>query len=512
MIMFYVVLAYAQDSIGMNYFYSQDQRYAETLVLSPVNSRESNISDYGILQLQHEVDRGGFRRAQQAFEKQSTSFAAVGFNTLGRFRIGARFAFNMIEEDSLANGQRNDLDDLISFYPYANKSGHYRRQNYRMNGSLSYAVTDYIFPFIKLAYHKHQSAGTVDPRLMANRFVFKVMPGVATAWGKHVVGAYAILGKADETVSLKYKSATFKESLLYPDRIYYMNYGYGSSKLKDSSTNYRYDTYRGGGVEYASQLRNWKLQVAGEYEWYHNTNQVQSKANTRYNGPLATFDLSTLSVSVSAFRQTKDGKQQSGTAEFMSSNGQDGNVLTTGRLDIVNYRVKTRHMQLTYAFLWDKQRVFSKEVGLAVYNSKMRRMDLLQSVLLDVTDAKAMVWFHAYLKRGTDRWIRLGASSYYSVPHDGKLTFNVLSVNEFIRNVVLTDYHYYQSKFFGTALEGEYMGRWFGRNDIGLYLTMDYRQADVPDLRQMYEQVPTFIPTAHRFAMKLGVRMYLNEK
>lgn len=507
---FQAVLSYSQKAMDSIYVFKQDQRLAESMILSPTNRLLWDGDSYGILQLEYDMDRGDFRKAQQAYDHKRTSFIAKGFNVLGKFHIGARFEFNNTNEDSLANGLRNDLEELATFYPYANKSGNYQRQNYILNAALGYDLTTKITAFLKLDYQRHWSAGTVDPRLRSDRFVLKARPGVSYHFSKGSVGLYGLIGKADEKLSLTYKNRVFKESLLYPDRMYHMNYGYGSSAIKDSSNNNKEDSYKGLGIEYATKIRDWKVQFSGEYELYHNTNQVHPKTSIYYVGPLAIYDEQRITGDLSLYRNVSHGKQHSVYASAQNRKGTDGNILTTGSLDIVNYRVDAWDLTGLYSFLWGKDAKVAKEISAEFFYNSLVRKDFLQSVTLDAANILLSVSGNWYVRPGDGKSIKIRINPYLNLPNRTDLKYSEVSKSEFLKNVVFTDYYYYKTRYWGAKFGGEYGGQFFGKNNFAFYVSLDYKKAIPLDLRTDLD--PTFVPAGNRISTQLGIRMYLNAK
>lgn len=504
-----VVAAHAQRSLDSVYFFRQDQQFAEALILSPTFRMQSDRESYGMVQLNQQFGGGSFRKAQQAYSERMTNFVATGFNQLGRFQIGARFEFNNQFEDSLANSLRSNMNELAPYYAYANKSGEYQRQNYILNAALGYKVNAHIQPFLKLDYHRHWSAGTVDPRLSSQRFELRARPGVAFKIDNHAVGIYGLIGKADEQVSLVYKSLVFKESSLYPDRIYHMSYGYGSSVVRDSVARSKVDTYKGAGLEYAATTNGWRVQAVGEYQWYHNTNQVNDKSSVKYSGPLGIFDLHSVHGQIALYSPSNKSKQQMLTVNGGYQIGSDGNTRTTGSLDIVNYKVNTMDLAGSYRLLWGKDKATVKEIGLDLSHHTIRRQDLVQSVLLDAGNMELGLWASLYHTRSSGNSIRLSAHPYLNLPTSTTLNYNPIAKSEFVKNVVFTDYYYYQARYWGAQLKGEYIGRFFGKNDLGFFAAVDYRKATDPSLRADLD--PTFVPQGSRWQAQVGVRMYINE-
>ncbi|MFD2599003.1 DUF6850 family outer membrane beta-barrel protein [Sphingobacterium corticis] len=507
LLFFTIQTTFSQCSLDSVYWFNQIQQRTEALILAPTFRMQGEQNSYGILELNQQFGQGRFRQAQQAFSNRNTSFTAKGFNQLGRFHVGAVFTFNNQYEDSLANNLRSNLNDLATFYPYANQSGRYQRQNYKLNAALAFQATDHVKPFIKLDYLYHWSAGTVDPRLKATRFELRAKPGVAFTYGAHQLGVYGIIGKGDEQVSLSYKNDVFSNSMLYPDRIYHMSYGYGSSVIRDFSNNYKYDSYLGGGLEYASMFRDWKMQANAEWQRYHNTNQITSKGSAYYTGIVGEFELQSWKANLALFGPSNKSTQQSFSLDALYQSGFDGNIRTTGSLDIVNYKVNTLDLLGRYDLLWDKDKPFSKEIGLDVKYASSSRQDLVQSVDFNIADVDIGAHFRAYVQQRSGNRMKFAVLPYFRLPTETSLTYNTYSKSEFVRNVIFTDYYYNAARYVGSQFQAEYIGQFFGKNHLGFYANFDYRRASNPELRPDFD--PTFVPNGNRWETNVGIRMYI---
>ncbi|WP_131535746.1 DUF6850 family outer membrane beta-barrel protein [Pedobacter nototheniae] len=507
-LLFFSALAYAQNGKDSVYIFNQDKKLVENRLLSPTFSNGSDLKSYGLLQLDFKHENGGFRRAQEAYKINSPKFLAQGFNVLGRFRIAGSFEFNKSFEDSLANGQKNNLEDFTTYYPYANKSGHYTRQNYIIKTSLSYsAFNDHILSYLNLDYHKHESYGTVDPRLSSNRFIVKVKPGIAFKFKKQVIGVYGILGKADETVSLSYKNDNFKSSFDYPDRIHYMLYGYGSSKIKDSSTVYKYDNYKGAGIEYALTSSNWNIQASTEYQLFENKNYDRGRTVKGF-ATIGIFYLNTFSGSLLITKKEDNQNNQQLAINAIYNEGYDGNLKTSGSLNKVNYRVNAFNLNMSYYYLWNKHKKTSKELGLTFAYNQNDKQDLGQSDGLAYEQIQAGISTKLYHQIDNKSRFNLSLSPYYSFPLNATLKYNPNSLTEFIRNVVFTDYYYFKAKTIGVELSGEYITSKLIKNQqFGFYFNYNYNNMLNQELRN--DLNPTFVPNGNRTVLHLGINMYL---
>ncbi|MES2652358.1 MAG: hypothetical protein V4663_11495 [Bacteroidota bacterium] len=505
---FFSVLVYAQKGKDSIYIFQQDKNLIDNILFSPTFSNGNDLTNYGILKLDFKRETGGLRRAQEAYNVSMPKFLAKGFNILGKFRIAGSFEFNKSFEDSLANGQKNNLDDFSTFYPYANKSGNYERQNYIFKTSISYdALNNHLSPYLNLDYHKHWSTGSVDPRLNSNRFILKVSPGVVIKTKKHALGIYGTIGKADEQVSLAYKNDNYKTSLLYPDRIHYMQYGYGSSRIKDTSNVYKYDQYRGAGIQYALNLKDWNVQFSTAYELYKNKNYDRSKTTLGF-ATVGVFNLNTITSSLLLNKKTYEKGDQQILLDLTYNEGYDGNIKTSGSLNRVNYRVKAFNLNASYYYLWNKTRKSPIELGLTFAYAQNEKQDLGQSSALSYEQLQIGISGKLYRKIDAQSTVKFSLAPYYIMPLNTTLKYNPNSLTEFIRNVVFTDYYYFNNKTIGAEIYGEYISSKLIKNQqFGLYFQLDYRHQLKQELR--VDLNPTFIPNNHRSIFHLGMNMYL---
>lgn len=502
----YPASGFAQSRIDSLYVFEQDRVLAGRAILSPIFDAGERTDSYGELQLDQQYDRGGLRMAQQAFDKKMIGFTARGFNRIGRFKIGAVFQFNNQVEDSLANNLRNDLDPLATYYGYASKSGHYRRQNYIAHTSIDYRLNDYLSPYLNVDYHKHWTAGTVDPRVKSDRFILKFKPGLAVHVKEHALAAFVNLGKADETVSVKYVNDDFGSSLLYPERMYHSNYGYGYSRTKDSAANYKYDTYKGFGIAYQTEVRKTMMQASYEYQQYYNTNQFYPKTSTSYRGPRAVFHLNSTTAELNIIRRRSDRARHMLDATYQHHSGYDGSLPSSNSLDIVNYKVNESTLDIAYSFLLDKTESFAKEFGATYRHYYIHQVDLAQYVDVEATAQHIGAFVYLYLHSGA-RTFKFGLTPYMVLPQDVEFQYSPLSMTDFVKNVANTDYHYYRLKKTGAVFSGEYLTGQFGRNRFGVYGTVDYGISDKPIVDKVL--APAFDPSGHRINAHLGVRMYI---
>lgn len=505
-----ILLCYAQENADTVYFFTGDQRIIMGEILSNTFSHRSRQRSFGVLDLHYRSSEGNLRQAQQAYSAQDIVFQAKGFNRIGNFRIAGIFTFNNNQDDSLANGQRNNIEELTPFYAHANKSTDYRRQNYLMQALGSYDISTYWRTGLGLHYHKHWSAGTSDPRLRTDRFILKLQPTVSYSFGNNSIGVYGKWGKADEDVRFSYKNLNYQRSTLYPDRLIYVNWGYGNTSLRDTTNVFKYDSYSGFGAEYALENSLWKIRSFVDHELFINDNYFQRPASTRSRGVIGRFTMSTLRAGLDIYKQDDAHDNQ----HFLSfsaqtDDGYDGNIVTTGSLDIVNYKVSRSILNLEYLYLWDKKASNSKEIGIDISRHYLSREDLSQSIRLKSDNYLFNLRGKWYADLNKNYSYIVGAEVFLGIPTSNtELSYSALSKTEFLRNIVFTDYYFYSSSFYGTRLQGEYVvNRFAGQNRLGFFARIDLSKQNPLDLRADLD--PTFIPSGQRMEWQMGARMYL---
>src|SRR5690606_22271205 len=113
---------------------------------------------------------------------------------------------------------------------------------------------------ININYQTHWTTGSVDPRPDSKKFILKYNPGLTVkVKDRTTLGLMAIIGSSSEDISLDYKNRIYSQSLTFPERIHYINFGYGYSSIKDTSGLRKYTRHIGGELSVKQQLGSWKL-------------------------------------------------------------------------------------------------------------------------------------------------------------------------------------------------------------------------------------------------------------
>lgn len=484
-----------------------DKKNLNQNLLSPTFSMKEEIKSYGFVDLKYQISSGGLRKAQDSYNYKSPEFYTAGYATLSKFRVAAKFSFNKIFEDSLAFGQRNNLDDLASVYAYAAKSMEYERQNYSANTSIRYDFHPKISASVNLDYLKHWSVGRSDPRLKTDYFQLKVSPGFHLNLDDHSLGIQGTFGQGDEIYSLQYKNREYQTSLLYPDRIHYMNYGYGSSVIKDSSSIEKYENVLGAKLHYELRNGKQKFRLYGEYENREIESFNQKRTSSQNLGPIAILYSNDYKFGASWLSQ-KEFTEHLSFGDLEYRNVYDGNLKTAGSLNVVNYEATQLNSQLGYLYKKKKNLSNFWEAGALISYSMGERIDRSSSLWFDYSFVKTEIPFQYAFKHRDQNWM-LGAKAIWKMPLQQELTYNSLALTDFIKNIAFTDYYYEQLQQFGFSLHAENI-RWSWNNDkqklavFGIFQLLKSNEAELESSIPLYKELGN---TKTHFT--LGLRLYM---
>jgi hypothetical protein len=286
--------------------------------------------------------QGHFRTAQQAEQTNSVTFDAQGISRINRFKLYGYFSFNRKWQDSLAFSQKGIEDDFTPYYYIAQKAGTFERQQYSGGGIISYnLIKDKLFLGTGIDYLYHTSARSVDPRSMVTTFRLKLNPSVSYKTGNQIIGAGVTAGYGDENVTIDYKNKDFRGTL-HPERISYLNYGYGYLYMDDERI-IRKNNYTGINLDYAIKKINWDLQSSIRYLISKEVNQYPKEKSIN-NEVFGIFQLETYSLSILFNRKSNKVSDQF-LLHISQDNGDDKLVHLAAR----NYTYQSTKINASYS-------------------------------------------------------------------------------------------------------------------------------------------------------------------
>lgn len=454
------------DSMGFRF----QERYRRNFsVLTNVALDKERVPEYGRVQLDYTQDKGAFRKAQQAFNQRNIRFYTEGWSQLKRFRLAGKFMFNKQVEDSLSNNLRSDQDPLAPFYYFAGKAGNYNRQNYKADVLIAYdLLPERLAPLIKLDYQTHWTTGSVDPRPDIKIFTLKYKPGFMWSHSGHKLEVNGIFGHSLQEISIDYKNRDFKNSLRFPERIHYLNLGYGYASIKDSSSMRKYRKYLGGELAYSKAWANLDVQMQLEYEHIREESTHDFKSRKVY-AIRDRFDMDAYKLNLLLDKRGAKYQQQWRVSASYKS-GYDGARDFSPNLQRVNYEVFQQHMNIDYRISWQPGASREQELGARVGYQRLSQQDYAQGNGLDAAGFSFGLHLNSYWKdKQRNRYI-LHLSPFYYKPGEVELSMQENAINPFTRQVIFTDYYYKKTHVLGTELGLEYIAAaWIKGVPMGLY-------------------------------------------
>jgi hypothetical protein len=434
----------------------------------------SSPSNFGEVSLDYSSRKGDRRLSQEAHNRNGVEFYALGANQLGKFRVSGDFLFDKIFEDSLAFGQRNGIDRFSPFNYYASKAGKYERQNYKANVTLSYDWKWGIQPFFNVNYLHHWTTGSVDPRFDSKKFEMKYNPGLIFHINESKLGFKAILGNGRENLGVSYKNKNFSSSLLYPDRIHYLNMGYGFNNIKDTLNTRKYSKIFGGEVSLNTKLGKSVLDFSSSFERKDENNSNDIKSTKIYNiRSTYTEDLYTLQ-GLLQIPQTNNHHLISIKGNYV--NGNDGHIEFSNDRSRINYSVNYLETNLGYLFTRKRPTSWNYDIGFDVNYFSIQRKDYASTIDVNNTFVQlSPAILLRYQQKELDN-IQFGFAPSYTKSINNSIQYSQNSLNSYIEGVVFWDYDYYRSN----AIQLNWSAKWNTKRISSQYWTgikIDYSYA-----------------------------------
>lgn len=440
MLVFLPICALAQ--IGKDSLYVQTypkKIYTENFLQHNLSSPEN----FGEISLGYSSRKGNGKLAQNAYDSQNIDFYAMGANQLGDFRISGDFLFNKIFEDSLSFGQRNNIDTWSPFNYFASKAGTYERQNYKSNVTLSYNWKQKIQPFFNVNYLSHWTTGSVDPRFESKKFEMKYNPGVIFNFDHFNVGVKAILGVGRENLGVSYKNRNYSQSLVFPERIHYLNLGYAYVSIKDTVNTRKYSDIKGGEFTFHSKMGNNNLDISASLERKNENSTNDLKSAKTYN--IRGKYLEDRYVLKTIYHINKVNKSHLLMFDGQYLSGRDGLIDFSPTLDKINYKVQFLESNLNYLYSSNRPSSWNYDLGLDLQYTSIQRNDYAS--FLEVKNDYIVIAPFAQVRatvHNTD-FIDFAFNPRLTLNANNAIGYSENSLNNYMRNVVFWDYDFYRT-------------------------------------------------------------------
>lgn len=499
------VTAFAQsakvaDSI---YFFAQSRNdYAYSFKNATQLVADTQLQKTGKIDVSFLQRQGGYHLSQDAYKTQTAEFYTEGIVNLGRFKVSGSFRFNKIWQDSLANNLSGEINPVSPYFYFATKAGKYERQNYNGEATVAYSLMkDKLYLSTGLEYDYHWTTGSVDPRPEVENLKLLVKPGVTYKYKQHFIGVEGVVGYGNETSGIIYKNRNFGFSLLYPERIYYLNHGYGYIAMKDQAIYQRLRSYKGGSLNYSSTGVNWKIRALLSYfiENERNTREVEAKTKLSIH---SRWNVDTWAGEVFLQRNTTTAKQQINLFASIKD-GRDFDSLFNAN----NYQYTQQQAGFSYLHQSIKRTKFQPEWGVQANFDRNSRKDIVQAHTAEYAQINAGLTANGYwnFKNGD----RFSASVTPAIRIPIESTVIVPSTQEtlFTKAIVYPDYYYWSSTAFQLNTSFRYISsRAIKEMPVGFFLNFGYTQR----LNEDAAQYPAMTkPDKMQWTTNLGFTLYL---
>jgi len=498
------VTVMAQGYYGSDSIVNFSQRHKiNALALKSTALRDSSQKYYGVANLEHQFRTGSLRRAQGAYSTNTSSFYTEGYHTIGKFWIAGSFLFNKTVEDSLANALKRDDDDISPYYYFASKSGPYERQNYKLNALIDYSlIPEKLNIGTLINYETHWTTGSVDPRPSVEDFKLKLSPQLNyQVNNRNNIGLGIHWGYGYEETSISFKNREFLQSLAYPDRIHYINQGYGYISIKDSTSLRRFKDYSGIIASYQYRNNRFSAKVYGNYtqKVENNTHDVKSRKtyHVRERFTLDEFDIKVL------LTKESDTYTQQLDVNALKRNGSDWNAAFKKS----NYSAKDDSYHVNYSLLWNIGEPVKHQADIGFNYESSLREDAVSSHHLYAEGIQPEIKYTFYHQNANnDFWIA-SITGLYKKPLNTEVSVPATQVNVFSRGIMFPDYYYYSSNILGLKNELNYISSNLIKNyKIGFSLNTElYSKTNTATA--LYDA--QFIPKGSRFSIVGRISIYL---
>jgi len=495
------VFSQEQTAADSLYIYEQAAKNIRFIRLGATQLQGAKISKYGMAGLSYGSGSGHFRVAQEAEKSREAKFFTEGVSTLDRFKLYGYFFFKRSWDDSLAFNQKGIKNSIQPAYFIAGKAGDFERQTFTGGGIISYAVKkDKLFISTGIDYLYNSTAGSIDPRALVYTYKLIFNPEISYRFDNQVIGLGVTAGYGDETVTVKIKNKNFGGSQAFPDRISYLNYGYGFIQV---STNdfFRKNTYTGLNLSYAGQLKDWNLAAKLSYLVTQEDNQFKLENGIQFID-FETFQLQNYTVDLLASKKGRRNSQQV-SFHYSKDNGDDQLISLAAR----NYTYKRDDAAVSYSYLSPVKRGKNYEWEAGLQYQSAYQKDAAASHVLKYTVLNPEIKNIRYWHQPNRDLLSAAVGLAARLPLNTDVQVPATQVNVFTSGVVYPDYLYWSSKAGRASFKFNYAtDRLIQKFRTGLSFETSY----LKNLSPVNNQFNTaFVPSDGYFMFNVGLNLYL---
>ncbi|RZK81746.1 MAG: hypothetical protein EOO92_04315 [Pedobacter sp.] len=429
---------------------------------------------------------------------QYAAFETEGVNQLKRFKLYGHFSFQRTWDDSLAFNLRGLKNSDQPAYLLAGKAGNYERQTYIGGGIISYELLkDKAYLSTGVDYLYNESAGDVDPRALVTTYRIIFNPEFTYKIKKQVIGVGVNIGYGTENILFNIKNSDF-EGTTYPERIPYLNFGYGNIDPSQGDFNRR-SKYTGLTLNYAGNVGKLALNTKMSYNVSFDDNYYPLDKSIKYNS-FQTFQMESLKLDILIGKKGETIDQQI-LINFNKDSGSDELVQAGAR----NYIFNRVDFSSSYNLLIKRYNRRGMEwISNLAYQSVLRR-DAASNQSLSYNYFKPRIGHIQYWQGKNNDRLAVGANIFARLPTQ---TIVVKASQEtiFTTGVVYPDYLYWTSKAIGTDFKIDFISNHIIKNfRTGINLSSSYmRSLSYTDTNFN----TTFVPSKDFFGINIGLKLF----
>ena len=435
-----VVCAQEQTTADSTFLYKQAELNFQSLKWGITQLHSNDIKKAAYFNLNYNYQKGHFREAQQAEKTNQASFASEGISTIDRFKLYGYFSFTRTWQDSLAFSQKGIEDAYTPYYFIAGKAGTYARQKYLGGGLISYSLLkNKLFIGTGIDYLYNTMARSVDPRSLVTTYKIIFSPEISLKFKQSTIGLGLNIGYGDEKVEIGYKNSVYAGSQLFPDRISYLNYGYGF--LEVNTTNFiRRNTYTGLKLNYAGKFPDWDISGRLSYLVSKEVNQL-IKERSITDETSSTFQLETYKINLVLNKKVGNVNHQI-AIDGAQTEGDDDLV----RLKARNYTLKVTDINLIYSHFKSSFGHNSAAWFLKTNYKNFYQRDAAANHTMKYSYISPKIGGTIYWNKFKNDLLSTEFSIGTRLPISSDVIVPLTQVNTFTRGVAYPDYLYWSSK------------------------------------------------------------------
>ncbi|PYF71513.1 DUF6850 family outer membrane beta-barrel protein [Pedobacter nutrimenti] len=385
--------------------------------------------------LEYTRQGGNYKKSQSPGSGYDITFNADGIKKLNRFKLYGSFAYTKSRQQDLAYALRGEEIDDEPFYYLAGKAGDFARQKYHGRGVISYElIRGSLYLSSGFDYIYYLSDRSIDPRMSLNWFDLKARPELTFVTKKINIGIGAHIGYGTETTTIKYKNKDYSEGVLYPDRISYLNYGYGYVVRRQNNFSRR-KQYNGASLHFSGSTGLWDGMATLDYLQSKEKN-MQSLQSSLLTDPFSDYTSDKLSGFLLMTRKYKNNVKQV-EASYSHLAGDDYVYDLLGK----NYMAKNTHASLSFRNS-DTYGKRTFEWGMSAAYTKSSKRDIVSAHFFEYSNIQPGLHAAYYLVWPDKSRFSIGLAPSVILPMKTDILVPVTQETEFTRGVVYPDYAY----------------------------------------------------------------------